>query len=583
MAALASHCIRVAFGDRVQWVADGLQSIGASGEQSAVTFAQLWTLIQRKQESVTTCVKGDGPLAASTSNSTNAKGMERSAVRASLLVLIQHSIVSVRRKPLPNSSSAKASAAPCAYRYHPERAARLDGCRYARYVEHIKRALDSSAANVVETLLLNGRLRTVDLVLKTVQQQQQQQQESDQPSQHHKYTARETAVDAFTKLVRGGDLEQVPAIATPRIDDPDEGEHEFGEPLQKKVRIELPEGASDSTETKDNRDLKKGEDPAILNLIRNNAQYKVTLPIDSVWRVNQSMFHDSIRALCLGRLVAELYGQKVQSAGSLVTAALKYRGFLEHSKAAAATGVRPSDTAFFSPADAMKYLPKSVVQVMETKATKTGSNVVQVITKAFLELSELRSPTIVVRRVGEDLFEVAHASLLEYLRRRVVHQVVEDRHGQVAARILVILSQQGWLESDTLASSAMVPAKDTRAILHELYRSRYIDLFQLSTSHSAKHYNPSTSIYLWCVHQDRLLSKVVDDVLTATRNLRLRRQHESEVVGREWIERAQRQTFEDENEHETDKINQQKFELGLERIDVGLQQLDETLMVLSDF
>jgi transcription initiation factor IIE alpha subunit len=130
----------------------------------------------------------------------------------------------------------------------------------------------------------------------------------------------------------------------------------------------------------------------------------------------------------------------------------------------------------------------------------------------------------------------------------------------------------------------MVPAKDTRAILHELYRSRYIDLFQLSTSHSSKqHYNPSTSIYLWCVHQDRLRSKVIDDVLTATRNLRLRRQHESEVVGREWIERAQRQTYEDENEHETDKINQQKFELGLERIDGALQQLDETLLALSDF
>jgi len=586
--ALASHCIRLAFGDQVQWVADGLQSIGATGEQSAVTFSSLVTLLQRKQVSVTTCVK-DGPLGSSSGFSTNnsaGKVMEKSAIRAALLVLIQHSIVSVRRKPLHGStSSTNTKSAPCAYRYHPERAARLDGCRYARYVEHMKRAIDPSAAIVVEILLLHGRLRTVDVVLKTVQQMQQQQQDPDQPSsQHHKYTARETVVDAMAKLVRGGYFEFVPEISSPSSED--DAEHEFEQPPpKKKVKTEeTPQKGSRSTAGKaaDALATKSGEDPAILNLIQGNAQYKSTLPVDAVWRVNQNMFHDSIRALCLGRLVAELYGHKVQAAGSLVTAALKYRAFLEHSKGSAAAAVRSSDSSFFSPGDIVRFLPKAVVQVMEGKASKVGESVVEVITKAFMELSDLRSP-IVVRRVGEDLFEVAHASLLQYLRKRVIHQLVEDRHGQVAARIVAILSQQGWLESDTLAKQVMVPEKDTRSILHELYRSRYIDLFQLSASHSSKQfYNPSTSMYLWCVHEDRLRRKVVDDVLTASRNLRLRRQHESEVVGREWIERA-RQTFDDENEDESDKMNQQKFELGLERIDVALQQLDETLLVLTDF
>lgn len=598
--ALASHCIRIVFGERVQWVADGLLLIGATGEQSAVSFGALWSLMQRKQESVTTCVRGDGPLAFSNHKSSlTAKAVDKSAVRAALLVLIQHSVVSVRRKASSNNSKANSSKSNnnfpiLAYRYHPERAARLDGCRYARYVEHVKRALDPSAAIVVETLLLNGRLRTVDLVSTTVQQQQQEQ-DTEQSSPHHKYTARETSVDALTKLVRGGYLEMVPPIPDPKSEeDANEGEALFGdkdEPPPKRIRLELDDALLGLEQIQDGGDddnkhpMNYDEDPAVLKLIKGNALYKSTLPIEAVWRVNQNMLHDSIRALCLGRLVEKLYGHKVQSAESLVTAALKYRAYLGHSKGAAAeSGVRPSDTAFFTPNDVMKFLPKSVVQLMENKASKFGSNVSQIVTTAFLELAEIRVPTTVVRRVGEDLFEVAHASLLEYLRKRICSQLVEDRHGQVAARIIAVLSQQGWLESDTLATAVMVPAKDTRAILHELYRSRYIDLFQLSTSHSAKQqYNSSSSIYLWCVHRDRLQRKVVDDVLTAMRNLRLRRQHEAEVVGREWIERAQRQAFEDENENQTDKFNQQKFELGLERIDVALQQLDETLLALIDF
>lgn len=63
-------------------------------------------------------------------------------------------------------------------------------------------------------------------------------------------------------------------------------------------------------------------------------------------------------------------------------------------------------------------------------------------------------------------------------------------------------------------------------------------------------------------------------------NLRLRRQHMVQE-GRTYIERAQQGT--DENENETDKLNVQKFTLGLERLDVALQQLDETFMVLADF
>lgn len=195
-----------------------------------------------------------------------------------------------------------------------------------------------------------------------------------------------------------------------------------------------------------------------------------------------------------------------------------------------------------------------------------------------------------------------------------------DSHGEVAARIITILTLNGHLESDSIADAAMVPAKDSREvrsiciifygfqlplilfcfafadmgfppvfftatinvtsfkILHRLYRSRYIDLFTLNTS---RQHNPSNMIYLWNVDHARILRNVTDDVCRAILNLRLRRQHEIEM-GRNWIERAQEGEV-DENDHEADKLNHQKFCLGLERLYNATLQLDETLMVLKDF
>jgi hypothetical protein len=42
--------------------------------------------------------------------------------------------------------------------------------------------------------------------------------------------------------------------------------------------------------------------------------------------------------------------------------------------------------------------------------------------------------------------------------------MIFDSHGEIAARICSVLSMNGHLESDAVAESAMVPAKDTREV-----------------------------------------------------------------------------------------------------------------------
>ena len=558
---LASHCLGLALGDSVAKVFDAL----AAASEGGLSLPQL--LVQlRRRAAVTTAVLR--PL-------TKRQRLRDAAhARAALLVLWQHSVVNIR---IPSSHHGQ-KVSPI-YTAVPQRALYLGGPRYAKALELVKKAVDETAAVVVETLLTRGKARTVDLIRYTIHDHfstddsnptENGDDDAGLPKQS-KHTPREAVVHALVKLIQGGFLENVKPLERPTEEDEFEDEFQFGQPPPaKRVKIEEP-SKTDSTLL--------DEDPALNAILERNAHYKAMLPPNTVWRVHWKMIHASLRAVALGRLVNEVHGHRVQSAGSYLSAALRYRAAVRHGPAAQAAeniNTASSTGALFAPDDIAKFLPKPVYQNLEKK---TGGVTVN-LHKALMAMCKITATPRVVRRAGEDLFEVCQNDLLEYWKKRVIHQLVSDRHGAIAARILTILLEKGWLEADTLAQFTMVPVKDTRAILHTLYESGYVDIFPLYTSGAAKQQNPNNAIYLWKVETPRLRSVVIDQIALATLNLRLRRQHQVEI-GKTFIERAQQET--DENENETDKVNYQKFSLGLERLDVALQQLDETLMVLGDF
>jgi DNA-directed RNA polymerase III subunit RPC3 len=476
------------------------------------------------------------------------------AVRGALLILMQHGIVSVSFQKRAISTN---NATPIVlYKYHPAQARNL--MRYAKYIEFMRRGLDETSATVLQTLLLSGRLRTVDWITRV-----------HLPKADHRYTSRQQVVESVHKLVSQGYVHKVPTLEDDD-DDPDE-EYEFeAEPPTKRVRLQLPP-----------ENIYKDEDPTVLNLLDGNVHYKSALPIDAVWKVNCEMFHDQLSAYTFGRLVSERFGSIVQSCGSMVTAALKYRAHLKH-VVAPQQGLAfeaSSDLVTFEPIDCVKYLPKPVSQQLEKKPGGLKVNIKQ----AWEEISKLVLQPAVVRRSSDGVrYEIDTRSLVTYLQERAMHQLVYDRHGDVAARVVSILTVKKWLESDNLAEYAMVPAKDTRQVCHLLYRNRYLEMMQLSSS---RQHNPVNAIYLWGVNMRRLREKCIDDSAAALLNIRLRRQHQVEDVGRHWLdrERSQQEAEADENSQETDRINQQKFKLGLERLDVAAMQLDETLLLMNDY
>ena len=387
---LASNCIRDYFGPTVQLVADCIQIRG--GES---TLSQIINTINTKLNSKVRSSEREKMINISEYCMPNALGTPTtSSIRASLLVLIQHSIVTYSK----TTTTAKSSSRPKTvyrYKFDPDRARIL--IRYSRFVEYTKKSLGDIPATLIEELLLHGRMRTVDAVESTVEQLKQQKN----PPTSDRYTYREAVLGSFRRLVSGGFVKEVKEV---RYDDDEDEEMEFQDhPASTTSREE-----SDST-----------DDPATISLLQ-NGQYR-SLPPAAIWSVNIGMFHDSLRAVSLGTLVSEMYGQKVKYSGSLVAAALKLAAYKEHAEGDADF----ESQILFTTEDIRRYLPKAVLQDLEKKPGGLTPNLY----KALVELAKFSNPQVVQEievadgHTEDAKFQITTQKLVQYMQERVTNQV----------------------------------------------------------------------------------------------------------------------------------------------------------------
>ena len=635
--ALSSNCIRDYFGPVVQTVTDALQSRGPSTLQELVTFIKShcvkdWNEERNRliEQINSSSGKGNGGKV----NMNKARGSEAagfvtdaSHIRASLIVLLHHGLLHVSgggskhasnknqtndedqkpQKPDPTSSSTHYT-----YTFLSERARLLP--RFPRYIQHAKSMIDENAAHLVEALLLNGRMTAEDVISHVWGVCKND--ESDEKEQQQVLVA---IVKSFRTLIESGYITTVDPIASNQElldqqqkanDGINGGEVEFelnedGD-ISAGKRKRRSRSTSDASRAKKRKSISAGnnygddkkDDEQVVSLLSPMRHF---VPAGSVYRANASMFHASMRALVLGRMISELYGEDVPSngkngngslngqnshlnlAGPIITAALRYAAQQEHapqqlSETEEDEHIRLAELGIFSPGDIVPFLSNETKQLLQTQIGGLAQN----LSNNLIRMSKLQHPPI-LSELEEALghsqggkFEINTRNLLTQLRHRIIHRVVTTHQGVVAARIINILQQRGHCESDIVAEDAMVPAKEAREALHRLHREKYICL---SDMHLTKTHNTGTAIYLWNVIPSRMSKTVINYVTTAILNLRLRRQHEVEV-GKEWMDRAKDST--DENDNEEDKKKYQAFCKGLERLDSACLQLDETLMVLND-
>mmetsp|Transcript_11646 Transcript_11646/g.25521 ORF Transcript_11646/g.25521 Transcript_11646/m.25521 type:complete len:726 (+) Transcript_11646:260-2437(+) len=587
-----------------------------------------------------------------------------SHVRAALIVLLHHSLIKVsggsggskhpgnkdaeiKQKPDPSSPQTHYT-----YTFLTEKARLLP--RYPRYVEHASSTMDEHAAQLVECLLFSGRMRGEDAIFGAWDVAKGKLQSEDSDDEDNPFAdaeddddddsknnkALKDIVQSFKKLVEGGYIVMVKPIATNQdLDDLKSqkeihddgingGEVEFdinadgtivGEKKNEKKRARSTSSDGDGLEVKktkkqkvstsnsednENRDDSYGSTkphhPRILSLL---STLRRLIPNGSVFSVNTSMFHTSLRAEVISRLVSEMYPDEssgksakknetnnMKYVGDVVNAALTYAARQEHAPLDRMKGVEESEEerhhrmaewGTFSPNDIVAYLPEEVTKSLKSQVGGLNQN----LSTLLVQMSALNYPPIALE-VEEALghpkggkFEVCTRQLLQRMRARIQHQVLTTHHSLVAARIVSVLQMKGHCESDALAEDAMVPAKEAREILHRLHRDKYINLFDM---HMTKTHNTGTAIFLWDVMPSRLLKTVINNICTALLNLRLRRQHEVEV-GKDWMDRAKEAGATEENVHEEDKKKYLAFCKGLERLDCACLQLDESMMVMKDF
>ena len=647
---VASNCIRDFFGPTCQTVIDCLVSRGDGTLQQIL--ARIRQLCRRDVNDERHRLVSK-QLRSSSMN--KARGSEQDGfivnanpIRAALIVLLHHGIV-VCRNPTNNNISKNINnnideSTTYIYQLDLKRARFLP--RYPRYVEYAKKALDDNAAALVEELLVHGRLRTEDAIKSAMESvtrtllankdddedENEEDEENPRPKNEELDAAelkelREGVVKSFKRLIDGGYVEMakpIPVLSQPTSNNQTNSNKKrthdqmmimsaplsYGEEHDEKKQET--EDQANSNNNEEEMDSNEFDDAEIVALLKTTHSYRRTFIRGAVWRVNVIMFHDTMRALCLGRLVSERYGDKVQFAGSFVTAALKVAAHKEHAlmsykerQAASANNNGTNDKkkngninndvsmieqdrqrlqeekGVFAPDDLLDYLPPKILHELKNKAGGARSN----ISSSLVALCSYGWPQVLMEveeARGHPLggkFEIATRQLVGHLRGRALHQIVLDDMGDTAARICAILETRGYLESEAIADSAMIPIQDAREVIHRLYRNNYISILNLQQS---KQHNPGNAIYLWGVNKVQMNANLKNKMYRAMYNLRLRRQHEVQV-GKEWIERAKEAGATDENEHQQDKLNYQKFCQGLERLDNALLQIDETIMLLDDF
>jgi DNA-directed RNA polymerase III subunit RPC3 len=490
--------------------------------------------------------------------------------------------------------------------------------RYPRFIEYTKRSHDETAAAIIQELLVHGRMTVQDIVIETQHTLQaslipstadlKEEEPSSVPSttmvkdekntdtkpsttgaltsetsctvKKETYDRYVTIVEALKNLVEGGYIEMVKPLQqlNSSHDLPSrksEGSNVGTTSGQKRKLNEFP---------KEERAGNQNDTDVVENILKSGNYHQRLFPPGSVWRVNVLMFHAVLRAFAFGRLVAERFGNKIDSAGSIVSSALKFAAYQKYSPISPTAAMdetgRLETIGMFCAEDILHFLPSPVLHSFKNKPGGATAN----LSRVLIQLAQQSHPKVVNEvessrgHAQGGIFEVSVRQILLHLQRRTLHQYITDAHGEIASRIYSILEAKGYLEAESVADAAMVPVKEAREVLYDLFQAKLIMLVNLQ---QGKQHNAATSIYLWGVDCSKTTQSVTDYIALALHNIRLRRQHEMEV-GKDWVERAKEPSA-DENEHDLDKLNYNKFCQGLERLDSAAVQLDETLMVMRDF
>jgi len=97
---------------------------------------------------------------------------------------------------------------------------------------------------------------------------------------------------------------------------------------------------------------------------------------------------------------------------------------------------------------------------------------------------------------ADQKYSVNIGTVLDNLKQKTIHNIVCEKYGVQAGRIIEVLRHHKYVEQQAISDCAIVPAREAREKLYSLFQDKWVNYYEVSKSGSNS-YNPSSTVYLW--------------------------------------------------------------------------------------
>ncbi|EPT00131.1 hypothetical protein FOMPIDRAFT_1030603 [Fomitopsis schrenkii] len=489
-------------------------------------------------------------------------GLKPRTVRAAILVLVQHNIL------WHSQSDDEGEVVDI----------NIDECltrlRFGRYVWQAEQLFGKAAAEVVQLILDNGKLRPPEIISRLAIY--------DPVKAPAKYS------QALHKLVDGHYLG--PSTVLSHLSPRDKRIRYEGEEKAKISGFPTAKELKHARETAEARIKREEEEAEQIGMKRKakdqsgRSSKRKAVEEDEVddevyFRVNAEKFNIHIRNKLIETAATERFNE---SAGQVIRATLK----ATEAKQRRLADIRTDPTSIAN--IAMQLSDDDDLSAGLVLASSKKPNTITLLKDYLGILASADNPTPAGRAasfvsVSGSKVQVEFEIVGRRLRRRVLEAVTRERHGDEGVRVVRLLLESGKMDEKQISKIGMMANKDVRPLLSALSANSLISLQEVPKSADR---NPTRMFYLWYVDLQKAYATILDNLYKTLYNISTRRQAEEEEPGvKAVLEKRQRSdVIQDEarlltrNERET--IAQ--WEKKREKLTVLEMRVEEAVFILRN-
>jgi DNA-directed RNA polymerase III subunit RPC3 len=154
---------------------------------------------------------------------------------------------------------------------------------------------------------------------------------------------------------------------------------------------------------------------------------------------------------------------------------------------------------------------------------------------------------------------------------RLMRNIAEEKFGKASARIVELLQKHKFLEQQKLSEMLILPAREGRERLYELFKHHWVEVLEVSKRGD---YSAASTSFFWNLDRAKVQPQLLEGMYGTLLNLRTRKRLELER-GREVL--AFHRTITDKEE----KARYQRLCLSLNRLDNSIVKVIENILVLG--